>query len=290
MSVDEALRRLAVAPKTGLEAVQAQRRAGQFGANRISPPPKRTLRKVIGWVFGGFGSLLLVASVICFIAWYGSFPLFVSPFLPNGSMRFCRKPLGNPDPQSSNLALAVVLLVVVFLQAAFNAWQDFSTSRVMASIQDMLPDDVTVLRDGVQTTLPAADLVPGDLVHVVMGQKVPADVKLIDVSGDLRFDRSVLTGEVCHDSRIHVLGPQLSLTIVVYFRASRSQDVWTRRMTTFSRYVVFRPGFPSSLMCAPPRQRTLLFKGHFASAGQASALSSKSATTPSCACLFLISS
>ena len=109
--------------------------------------------------------------------------------------------MGNPNPQASNLALAVVLLVVVVLQAAFNAWQDFSTSRVMASIKGMLPADVVVLRDGVQTSLPAASLVPGDIVHLVMGQKVPADVKLIDVSGDLRFDRSVLTGEVCHDTR-----------------------------------------------------------------------------------------
>jgi len=71
VSIDEALRRLAVAPKTGLEAAQAQRRAAQFGANRISPPPSRTLLKVLGWVFGGFGSLLLAASVVCFIAWYG---------------------------------------------------------------------------------------------------------------------------------------------------------------------------------------------------------------------------
>ena len=109
--------------------------------------------------------------------------------------------MGNPNPQASNLALAVVLLVVVVLQAAFNAWQDFSTSRVMASIKGMLPADVVVLRDGVQSSLPAASLVPGDIVHLVMGQKVPADVKLIDVSGDLRFDRSVLTGEVCHDTR-----------------------------------------------------------------------------------------
>jgi sodium/potassium-transporting ATPase subunit alpha len=89
-----------------------------------------------------------------------------------------------------------VLLVVVLLQAIFNAWQDFSTSRVMSSIQGMLPADVIVLRDGKQITIPAASLVPGDLVHIAMGQKVPADVKLIDVSGDLRFDRSVLTGEV----------------------------------------------------------------------------------------------
>jgi len=70
ISIDEALRRLAVAPKTGLESVQAQRRASQFGANKISPPPSRMLRKILGWVFGGFGSLLLAGSVVCFIAWY----------------------------------------------------------------------------------------------------------------------------------------------------------------------------------------------------------------------------
>jgi sodium/potassium-transporting ATPase subunit alpha len=104
--------------------------------------------------------------------------------------------LGEPAPQTSNLALAIILLVVIVLQAIFNAWQDFSTSRVMSSIQGMLPADVIVLRDGKQITVPAAVLVPGDLVHIAMGQKVPADVKLIDVSGDIRFDRSVLTGEV----------------------------------------------------------------------------------------------
>lgn len=123
--------------------------------------------------------------------------------------------MGNPNPEASNLALAVVLLVVVALQAAFNAWQDFSTSRVMASIKGMLPADVVVLRDSVQTSLPAASLVPGDIVHLVMGQKVPADVKLIDVSGDLRFDRSVLTGEVCHNTRITPHPFSSPLTIVV---------------------------------------------------------------------------
>ena len=104
--------------------------------------------------------------------------------------------MGEPAPQASNLALAVVLLVVVLLQAAFNAWQDFSTSRVMASIKDMLPSDVLVLRDGTERSLAAAELVPGDLVRVGMGQKIPADLRLIEVDGDLKFDRSVLTGEV----------------------------------------------------------------------------------------------
>ncbi|KAI0041569.1 sodium-potassium ATPase [Auriscalpium vulgare] len=174
IALGEALQRLSVSPQAGLDAAQAARRRALYGANQISPPPNRMFRKVSEWVFGGFGSLLLAGSIVCFICW---------------------KPLGNPHPDSSNLALAVVLLVVVALQAVFNAWQDFSTSRVMASIKDMLPADVLVLRDGAQTTIPAAALVPGDLVYIVMGQKVPADMRLVEVTSDLRFDRSVLTGE-----------------------------------------------------------------------------------------------
>ena len=75
----------------------------------------------------------------------------------------------------------------------------------------MLPDDVVVLRDGAQTTLPVTSLVPGDLVQMSMSQKVPADVKLIEISGDLRFDRSVLTGEVCVTTRAqsYILPPSL---------------------------------------------------------------------------------
>ncbi len=65
------------------------------------------------------------------------------------------------------------------------------------------PVDVVVYRDGIQTSLPAASLVPGGIVHLVMGQKVPADIKLIDIFGDLRFDRCVLTGEVFHDAHAY---------------------------------------------------------------------------------------
>lgn len=60
----------------------------------------------------------------------------------------------------------------------------------------MLPSDVLVLRDGNQAKLPASELVNGDLIYIGLGEKVPADLRLIQVSGDLRFDRSILTGEV----------------------------------------------------------------------------------------------
>ena len=74
-------------------------------------------------------------------------------------------------------------------------FQDWSTSRVMSSIKDLLPEHCQITRDGNLINLPAEDVVPGDLLHIKLGDKVPADVRLIHVSSDVKFDRSVLTGE-----------------------------------------------------------------------------------------------
>jgi len=65
----------------------------------------------------------------------------------------------------------------------------------MASIANMLPADVVVLRDGAQTTVEAKDLVPGDLVYISLGDKLPADVRFAEASSDFKLDRAVLTGE-----------------------------------------------------------------------------------------------
>jgi sodium/potassium-transporting ATPase subunit alpha len=65
----------------------------------------------------------------------------------------------------------------------------------MSSIKNMLPEDCLVIREGTQVSLPASELVPGDLVLIKAGNKLPADVRFLQVSGDARFDRSILTGE-----------------------------------------------------------------------------------------------
>ncbi|KAG7443376.1 calcium ATPase [Guyanagaster necrorhizus] len=170
----EVLTRLGVSEKNGLDGPMVARRLTQNGKNVITPPPKNLTRRIFFYIFGGFGSLLFIASIICFLSW---------------------RPLGDPDPATANLALAVVLLIVLAIQAVFNAWQDFTTSRTMKSIAAMLPLDVLVTRDGHTLKVPAPALVLGDIVHVTMGCKVPADLRLIDVSSDLKFDRSILTGE-----------------------------------------------------------------------------------------------
>lgn len=65
----------------------------------------------------------------------------------------------------------------------------------MASITGMIPAETLVLRDGQQKKVPAAELVVGDIVYLNLGNKVPADLRILHCSGDLKFDRSVLTGE-----------------------------------------------------------------------------------------------
>ncbi|KAG7151724.1 Sodium/potassium-transporting ATPase subunit alpha like protein [Verticillium longisporum] len=64
----------------------------------------------------------------------------------------------------------------------------------MASIKTMLPGHCLVTRDGAQLTLLAEEIVPGDILTIKMGNKLPADVRFIDASSDARFDRSILTG------------------------------------------------------------------------------------------------
>lgn len=123
--------------KDGLSDEQVKNRLQRYGKNAPSPPQSHRFKTITGYFFKGFGSILLVASILVFIAW---------------------KPLGDP-PAQANLALAIVLFAVFLIQAGFNMWQDWSSSRVMSSIKNMLPDECQVLRNGSQMTLFAADLV-----------------------------------------------------------------------------------------------------------------------------------
>ena len=65
----------------------------------------------------------------------------------------------------------------------------------MKSIKTLIAEEATVLRDGKQLIVSARDLVVGDVVLLSMGDRVPADLRLVEVSSDVKFDRSLLTGE-----------------------------------------------------------------------------------------------
>ena len=171
---DELFRRLSTEPSRGLSNEQIKRRFAEYGKNVPSPPPTHHFKTIFGYFFRGFGSILLVGSVLVFVCW---------------------KPLGQP-PTTANLALAIVLLAVFMIQASFNAWQDWSSSKVMASIITMLPENSLLMREGVQVSTVASEIVPGDILFLKAGNKLPADVRFADVSSDAKFDRSILTGTI----------------------------------------------------------------------------------------------
>ncbi|KAH0310243.1 cation-transporting ATPase pacL, partial [Aureobasidium melanogenum] len=172
--IEEVFQRFSSSPTSGLGIDQAMVLLRDVGLNKLTAPPSNWLMKTATYLFGGFGSILFVAAIMVFVAW---------------------KPLGDP-PALANLALAIVLVLVWLIQAAFSFWQDFSSGRVMASINTMLPDQAMVLREGNWSSVEGTKLVPGDVIKISMGNKVPADVRFFDVSSDARLDRSILTGEV----------------------------------------------------------------------------------------------
>jgi sodium/potassium-transporting ATPase subunit alpha len=65
----------------------------------------------------------------------------------------------------------------------------------MKSVKTLIAEQATVLRNGKPYIIPARDLVVGDVVYLSMGDRVPADLRLVEVSSDVKFDRSLLTGE-----------------------------------------------------------------------------------------------
>ncbi|KAF8860209.1 putative Na/K ATPase alpha 1 subunit [Acephala macrosclerotiorum] len=155
-------KQLGVGIDNGLTPEEATTRLLLDGKNSFPRRHENYLKKVFFYLFGGFCSALWVGVVIFFICW---------------------RPLGDPDPAPYNLGLAILVLI------------DWSTARTMNAILNLLPAEARVIRNGEALRISATELVVGDIVKINIGDKVPADVRLVHTSGDVRFDRSMLTGE-----------------------------------------------------------------------------------------------
>ncbi|MGB4779215.1 HAD-IC family P-type ATPase [Microbacterium sp.] len=93
-----------------------------------------------------------------------------------------------------------VIISVAVINAVIGYVQEGRAEKALAGIRGMLSADATVRRDGGWSTVPAADLVPGDLVRLMPGDKVPADVRLVEAT-QLRIEEAALTGESVPSSK-----------------------------------------------------------------------------------------
>ncbi|WP_270334871.1 cation-translocating P-type ATPase [Ligilactobacillus acidipiscis] len=91
--------------------------------------------------------------------------------------------------------LGIAIWAVNVINGLFSFWQEYQASKATAALNDMLAESSQVIRNKTAQKVPAAQLVPGDIVKLAEGDSVPADIRLLDAH-DLRLDQSTLTGEV----------------------------------------------------------------------------------------------
>ncbi len=89
---------------------------------------------------------------------------------------------------------AVAILGIVLAILTIELWIEFRAKRAVAALGTLAPPQVAVVRDGQTRTVAAAELVPGDIVVLRAGERVPADLRLLETQG-LSADESALTGE-----------------------------------------------------------------------------------------------
>jgi P-type Ca2+ transporter type 2C len=89
-----------------------------------------------------------------------------------------------------------VILAILVLNAAVGVWQTRSASDSLAALEKLQAGTCTGLRDGRDVTLPSSVLVPGDIIEVRTGDKIPADSRLLSIASSvLSIDEGSLTGE-----------------------------------------------------------------------------------------------
>ncbi|CAB4063114.1 ATP1A [Lepeophtheirus salmonis] len=162
LSVEEVYRRFGTNPNTGLTSAQAKANQERDGPNALTPPPTTPeWVKFLQALFGGFAMLLWLGAILCFIAY---------------SIQATTK----EEPSDDNLYLGIVLTAVVVITGIFSYYQES--------------------KDGEKVTITAAELTVGDIIEVKFGDRIPADIRVVESRG-FKVDNSSLTGESEPQSR-----------------------------------------------------------------------------------------
>ena len=154
--------RLGTDPARGLSAEDAARRLASTGPNALPDQRRSAFAQLLGQFTGPIAFMIeAAAAVSALLGHWQDFAIIAGLLLFNAGLGF---------------------------------WQDRKASSALAALKKGLAPEATVLRDGQWSTLPAAQLVPGDVVKIRLGVIVPADLRLVD-GAFASIDESALTGE-----------------------------------------------------------------------------------------------
>ncbi|MFH1382384.1 MAG: HAD-IC family P-type ATPase [Chloroflexota bacterium] len=166
LSVDDVIKELATS-SIGLTSNEALERLKRYGPNELTSRKPSILKRFLRQFNNPLVYVLLVAAAIT-----GTLTLRGEHMLPDTS----------------------VILGVVILNVILGFIQEGKTESALESLRQMIVPECTVIRDGEQKVIPTRELVPGDVVLLSAGNRVPADLRLF-FTREVAVDESALTGE-----------------------------------------------------------------------------------------------
>ncbi|KAL2260661.1 hypothetical protein VTK26DRAFT_5264 [Humicola hyalothermophila] len=172
--IDEVLGTLGVRPSTGLTDDQVAKLQAKYGKNAIAEEPPMPLWELILEQFKDQLVIILLGSaavsfVLAFFEDEGGWSAFVDP---------------------------AVILTILVLNAVVGVSQESSAEKAIAALQEYSANEANVVRNGQIHRVKAEELVPGDIVEVAVGARIPADCRLISIeSNSFAVDQAILTGE-----------------------------------------------------------------------------------------------
>merc|ERR1711884_15682 len=177
VDVDVLCKRFNTNVEQGLTDAAAAAGLAQYGKNELTPPPTTPeWVKFCQCLFSGFACLLWLGAVLCFLA----YSIQASAY---------------EEPPDDNLYLGVVLSAVVTVTGIFSYYQESKSAKIMEGFKNLVPQYALVRRNnGEKLTVPADTLTLGDIVEIKLGDRCPADLRVLEARG-FKVDNSSLTGE-----------------------------------------------------------------------------------------------
>ena len=167
---EELLRELNTNPETGLTSAQVSELLGKHGQNRLREKKKKTTLQRFIDQFKDVMILILIAAAIV------SFVVVVM------------------EKNWGELFEPALILVIVILNAIMGVYQEGKAEKALDALKNLSAPHARVIRDGKESVIDAANLVPGDIIKLEAGDFVPADARLLH-STSLKSEESALTGE-----------------------------------------------------------------------------------------------
>ncbi|WVQ94710.1 potassium/sodium efflux P-type ATPase, fungal-type [Kwoniella sp. CBS 9459] len=176
---DDALAYFSTDPKNGLTDDQVRANRAAYGENSLPEAPPTSLFKLILAQFQDQLVLILLGSaVVSFVL-----AIFEDAAEPGGSWL------------TAFVEPAVILLILI-ANATVGVVQENNAEKAIDALREYSPDEASVLRDGRLSKVPASSLVPGDIISVHVGDRIPADCRILSFSSSsFRVDQAMLTGE-----------------------------------------------------------------------------------------------